>query len=210
MDKYKETFQTWNKVAHLYQDKFMDLEMYNESYDFVCNSVGKNKAKVLDIGCGPGNISKYLLSKRPDFDILGIDVASNMIELAKKNNPSANFAVMDCREIDSIKNQFDAIICGFCLPYLSESDVEKFLQDCYNLLYENGLLYISFVEGNSNKSGFLTSNSGDRVYFYYHDLNELKSQLTHIGFEEHTVFKVKYQKSENEVETHTILVSSKK
>lgn len=210
MDKYKETFQTWNKVAHLYQDKFMDLEMYNESYDFVCNSVGKNKAKVLDIGCGPGNISKYLLSKRPDFDILGIDVASNMIELAKKNNPSANFAVMDCREIDSIKNQFDAIICGFCLPYLSESDVEKFLQDCYNLLNKNGLLYISFVEGNSNKSGFLTSNSGDRVYFYYHDLNELKTQLTQIGFEEHIVFKVKYQKSENEVEIHTILVSSKK
>ena len=210
MDKYKETFQTWNKVAHLYQDKFMDLEMYNESYDFVCNSVGKNKAKVLDIGCGPGNISKYLLSKRPDFDILGIDVAYNMIELAKKNNPSANFAVMDCRKIDSIKNQFDAIICGFCLPYLSESDVEKFLQDCYSLLNENGLLYISFVEGEPYKSGFKSSSSGDRVFFHFHDLNELQKQLKDSGFEKQTVFKVKYQKSENEVEIHTILISFKK
>ncbi|MBD3724470.1 MAG: class I SAM-dependent methyltransferase [Flavobacteriaceae bacterium] len=209
MDKYKETFQTWNKVAYLYQDKFMDLEMYNESYDFVCNSVGKNKAKVLDIGCGPGNISKYLLSKRPDFDILGIDVASNMIELAKKNNPSANFAVMDCREIDSIKNQFDAIICGFCLPYLSESDVEKFLQDCYNLLNKNGLLYISFVEGDPKKSDFQTSSTGNRAYFYFHDINELKNQLSLAGFTEPIVFNVTYKRSENEMEIHTILIVRK-
>ena len=210
MDKYKETFQTWNKVAHLYQDKFMDLDLYNESYDFICNSVAKNKAKVLDVGCGPGNISKYLLAKRPDFDILGIAVAPNMIELAKKNNPSAEFIVMDSRNSNEIESKFDAVICGFCLPYLSESDTEKLVQDCYNLLNENGLLYISFVEGNPEESGFISSSSGERVFFHFHDLNELQKLLTSSGFEKQNVIKVEYPKSENEVEIHTIVISFKK
>ena len=39
MDKYKETFKTWNKVASLYQDKFMELDLYNDTYDFICSSI---------------------------------------------------------------------------------------------------------------------------------------------------------------------------
>ena len=86
MDKYKETFETWNKIALLYQEKFMDLDLYNDTYDFICNSILKVNSKILEIGCGPGNITKYLLCKRPDFDILGIDIADKMVELAKINN----------------------------------------------------------------------------------------------------------------------------
>jgi tRNA G46 methylase TrmB len=67
MDIYKETAATWNKIALLYQGRFMQLDIYNETYDFFCNSISKNAPAILEIGCGPGNITKYLLSKRPDF-----------------------------------------------------------------------------------------------------------------------------------------------
>ncbi|MBP8669619.1 MAG: class I SAM-dependent methyltransferase, partial [Bacteroidia bacterium] len=141
MDRYKETFETWNKLASLYQDKFMDLDLYNNTYDYICNSITRVNAKVLEIGCGPGNITKYLLSKRADFDIFGIDISPNMIELAEKNNPTAKFAVMDSRQIDELKTNYDGIVCGFCLPYLSQTDSQKLIADCYNLLNENGLTY---------------------------------------------------------------------
>ncbi len=137
MDPYQETFETWNKVASLYEENFMDLDLYNVSYDFIINSVNKVNAKVLEIGCGP----KYLLSKRPDFDIFGIDIAPNMVELAKKNNPLASFAVMDSSNINEIQSKFDAIICGFCLPYLSESDRDKLIQDANNLIINNDLTF---------------------------------------------------------------------
>lgn len=32
---YQETFETWNKIAGLYEEKFMDLDLYNQSYDAV-------------------------------------------------------------------------------------------------------------------------------------------------------------------------------
>lgn len=207
---YKETFATWNKIASLYQDKFMDLDLYNDTYDFVCSSIGKANPKILEIGCGPGNITKYLLSKRPDFDIFGIDIAPNMIELASKSNPKASFAVMDSRQINEIKTKYDGIVCGFCLPYLSPSDGQKLISDCYHLLKENGLIYLSFVEGDPSKSGFQVGSSGDRIYFYFYDLEDLKTQFAENNFEELQIFKVEYKKSETEIEIHTILTARKK
>lgn len=113
MDNYQITFQTWNKIADLYQEKFMDLDLYNDSYDLFCKQIKVHQAHILEIGCGPGNITKYLLEKRPDFQLLGTDIAPNMIVLAKKNNPTAEFQVMDARHIHQLSQKYDGIICGF-------------------------------------------------------------------------------------------------
>ena len=209
MDRYKETFDTWNKIASLYQDKFMELDLYNDSYAFICNSIDKPNAKLLEIGCGPGNITKYLIAKRPDFDIFGIDIAPNMVELARQNNPTAHFAVMDSRQINNLNSKYDGIVCGFCLPYLSQTETNDLIANSYDLLNDNGLLYLSFVEGNPEKSGF-KAGSGGRVYFYYHKLDDITLQLNSFKFGEIKIFKVKYKISETEFDTHTILTAKKK
>ncbi len=69
-----------------YQEKFMNLSLYNETYDLFCNLLSMTKPKVLEIGCGPGNISKYILTKNSNFQIHGIDISPNMINLARINN----------------------------------------------------------------------------------------------------------------------------
>ena len=53
--------------AKLYQEKFMDLALYNDSYGYFCSALDKPQAKILEIGCGPGNITMYLIQtkKRP-------------------------------------------------------------------------------------------------------------------------------------------------
>ena len=209
MDRYKETFDTWNKIASLYQDKFMELDLYNDTYDFICNSIDKPNAKLLEIGCGPGNITKYLIAKRPDFDIFGIDIAPNMVELARQNNPTAHFAVMDSRQINNLDSTYDGIVCGFCLPYLSQTETNELIANSYDLLNENGLLYLSFVEGDPDKSDF-KAGSGGRVYFYYHKLDDITLQLNSFKFGEIKIFKVKYKISETEFDTHTILTAKKK
>lgn len=181
MDRYKETFDTWNTIASIYQDKFMKLDLYNDTYDFICESVDKSKAKIMEIGCGPGNITKYLLSQRPDFEIFGIDIAPNMVELAKQNNPSAHFSVMDCREINKLDTKFDGIIGGFCLPYVSQTERKELISNAYNLLNDNGLIYLSFVEGDPDKSAFKVGGGG-RVYFNYHKLDDIETQLKDLNF----------------------------
>jgi 2-polyprenyl-3-methyl-5-hydroxy-6-metoxy-1,4-benzoquinol methylase len=207
MDRYKETFETWNKVAELYQDKFMNLDFYDDTYDTYCEQIVKVNPAILEIGCGPGNITKYLLNKRPDFKIEAIDISPKMIALAKTNNPQANFKVMDSREIDSLVTKFDAVICGFCLPYLSESDCSKLIKDCNNILADNGIIYLSFVEGDYKNSGYQTASSGDRIYFYYHSLDHLNKELNVNNFESVKLFHKQYKKKDGAEEAHTIIIA---
>ena len=210
MDRYTETFETWNKIALLYQEKFMNLSIYNETYDFICASIPKAGASILEIGCGPGNICQYLLNKRPDYCITGIDIAPDMVALAKKNNPTASFEVMDSREISKLNQRYDGIVCGFCLPYLSAEDAKQFIQDCYTLLMDDGFMYLSFVEGDPNKSGFQVGSTGDRSYFYFYRLADLINQLKDNGFVDLQEFKVEYFRTTELKEIHTILNARKK
>jgi len=75
----------FNKYASNYQDRYMNLELYADTLDTFIDILKKDDAKILDAGCGPGNISRYLLDRCPGLKILGIDISENMIALARKN-----------------------------------------------------------------------------------------------------------------------------
>jgi ubiquinone/menaquinone biosynthesis C-methylase UbiE len=209
MSHYEETFSTWNKIAQLYEDKFMGLNVYDETYDFFCKTLAKQNAKILEVGCGPGNITKHILDQRADFDILGIDVAPNMIKLAQKNNPKVNFKVMDARAIYELNAQFDGIIAGFCIPYFSPKETKQFISSANQLLHDDGVLYISFVEGEDAQSGLKSNTQGDKVHFYYHQLATVAAEITNLGFKELHIFNVDFQKSASETELHTIIITKK-
>jgi predicted TPR repeat methyltransferase len=182
VDKYEISVATFNKLADKYQQKYMDFDFYFDTYDTFCELVKNANAAIFEIACGPGNIAKYLLNKRPDFKIEGIDLAPNMVELARANNPSAIFQVMDSRAISTINRKFDAVMCGFCIPYLDRQDVASLIVDVRALLRKDGIFYLSTMEDDHEKSGFQTSDAGDRVFIHYYQLDYLKHHLESSGF----------------------------
>src|ERR1043165_1092851 len=102
MDYNEMAVNVFDRCAQDYQAKFMDVQQYSRSLDIFCAQVKKD-AGILELACGPGNITKYLLQKRPDLEILGTDLAPNMLELAKQHNPQAIFQLMDCRDIGKLE-----------------------------------------------------------------------------------------------------------
>jgi hypothetical protein len=130
-----------------------------------------------------------------------------MIALAQKNNPTAKFQLLDAREILSLNKKFDAIVVGFCLPYLSAIDCNKLIQDSKKLLNNNGIIYISFVEGDYVKSGFKIGSTGYAAYFYYHNLTSLQQLLLEHGFRELHVLHTNYATTPNNTEIHTVLIA---
>jgi 2-polyprenyl-3-methyl-5-hydroxy-6-metoxy-1,4-benzoquinol methylase len=204
MNTDKETFETWNKVAQIYEDKFMNLDLYNETYDLFCDLIDIENPKILELGCGPGNITKYIDTIRPYFAIDAIDMAPNMIELAKKNCPSVNFTVMDIRLISQLTSKYEGIMCGFCIPYISH-----FISDASFLLTQSGVLYLSFVDGNYSDSGFKTGSTGDRTYFYYHSLVGITKLLEIQAFKILHLIPVLYPYDDETREVHTIIIAQK-
>ena len=208
MNKQKETISVFNKHAKAYNEKFGQIKLYDESYNLFCSLIQKPNAKIFEIGCDPGNITKYLLSKREDLIITGIDLAPAMIQIAKENNPTANFFVMDCKEINSIKEKFDGIICGFILPYLSKDEACKLIQDCFSLLNANGIFYFSLIEGNYDKSAYETSSDGkDKCYVYYYDENYWRALLKENNFELIELKRIGYEKGNGIADTHLVFVA---
>ncbi|GAA4312903.1 class I SAM-dependent methyltransferase [Pontixanthobacter gangjinensis] len=184
MDELKNTGNIFNKYAGEYESRYMDLSLYAEALDKFLALIKTEDAGVLDIGCGPGNITKYLLNSRPGLKITGIDIAGEMIQRARTNNPQASFELLDGRRIDELKNKFDAVVAGFFLPYLSKKEAEGFIGKCAGSLRSEGIIYLSFMEDDYNNSGYLSSsrNEKEKLFTYYHEAGYIEKFLVEAGF----------------------------
>lgn len=182
MDKTTMAVAVFDEHARQYQDKYMDQHAYSATLDLFCQHLPQHSADVLDVACGPGNISRYLLGQRPELHILGIDLSPNMLLLARENNPQADFQLLDCRHIDRLERQFAGIVCGFVLPYLSREEALQLITDASSMLLSGGVLYLSTMEDAYSKSGMQTSSSGSQLYQYFHEAAYLIPALEASGF----------------------------
>lgn len=182
-DNFKNAVSIFNKYASSYEEKYMDVFLYEKSLEELLEHLS-NEASVLDLGCGPGNISSFLLHQKPGLNVTCVDAAEKMLKIARKNNPNANCSLLDIRQVKTIAKKFDAVICGFCLPYLAKEETEKLLKDISSILNKNGILYVSTMEDSYTRSGIQTSSSGkDELFIFYYEAEYLKELLKEIGFE---------------------------
>lgn len=194
MNKTKIAVDIFNECASLYQDKFMDVSAYHNGFDLFCNNIQKENPEILELACGPGNITNYLLNKRPDFKILGTDLAPNMIALAKQNNPTAEFQLMDSRDILKLNKKYDAIMCGFILPYLTKEEAIQLIADSAAILSPNGVIYISTMEDDYSKSAWKKGSGGHEMFMHYHEGGYLSEALKANQF---TILELKRQDYQN-------------
>lgn len=209
MDHAKIASGIFNKHATAYMNKFMNVDLYADSFNLFCDAIKKQNPSVLEIACGPGNISKYLLARKNDFKILGLDLAPNMIDLAKQNNPAAEFKVMDGREISSLNKNFDAVMCGFCLPYLSMQETHKLISDCSALLFSGGIFYISTMEDEYSNSGFRKGSQGDEIFMHYYLEKDLRAPLLQNDFKIINTQRVKSEMADGSLVTDLIIIAQK-
>jgi len=209
MDKTKIAVSIFNKFAKEYQDKFMNVDTYIDTFDQFCDNIKKQNAEILELACGPGNITRYLLKKRPDFKISGTDLAPNMIELAKINNPQAQFQVMDCRAIGIIEKKYDGLMCGFCLPYLSKEEAIHLISDAGKLLKPGGIVYISTMEDDNSKSAFKKGSSGDEIFMNYHEADYLTKALIENNFKIIDLRRQDYPEKDGTITKDLIIIAGK-
>lgn len=181
--KILKAADAFDKSAKIYQDKFMDVSLFADTFNFFSDYITADHSRILDIACGPGNITKYLLDRNPEYKILGIDLSPNMLDLAQANNPLAKFQLMDCREIDTIEQKFEGITCGFCLPYLTREEAIELIANVSRLLTPGGIFYLSTMEDDYTKSRFQTSSTGDQVYVHYHQEDYLTKAFKENNFD---------------------------
>lgn len=211
MDKTKAAVHIFDTHAQSYQTKYMDISMYHKSLDQFCRLISSKKAEILELACGPGNITRYLLEKQPEYQILATDLSPKMLELARINNPTAAFELMDCRDFSKIPTQFDALICGFGLPYISKEDTLQLIANAAQKLAPAGVIYLSTMEDDYSKSEWVGPSSGgsDSLFMHFHEAGYLTEALQKNGFMQIETERVTYTDSNGKSVVDLILIGKK-
>jgi len=127
----------YDKIAKFYDSV---VGRSDEEIEFVRSRINKyhSSAKsVLEIGCGTGS-NLFTLSKK--YDVTGIDISMEMLEIAKKKIPKGTFHLHDMRNFD-LKKKFDVILCLYdTINHLTLfNDWKKVFKSANDHLNKNGL-----------------------------------------------------------------------
>lgn len=183
-------FNIWNFWADKYDKLWVQKYSLKPTRNYIVKALSKyiknDEIKVLDLGCGTGELIFELTNKFNKFEVTGIDFSEKMLEISKKRNPSAKHLQMDASELNILDSKYDIILCTHSMPYYKEpKNVFKHLN---NLLSDEGKLLIGFASGDSiydkfilgfvklttGKANYPSDNEFREIIFPFFEVENLK------------------------------------
>ncbi len=135
-----ETRDGYNAVALQFTETrtkhWSDAELFAESIPY--------KGKVLDVGCGSGRFSPYVL--RASSQYVGIDMSDRIIEQARNQYAldGAEFVSAEMSEIPCKDTYFDAVFCLAALHHIPSDELRTVvMSEMFRVLKRGGVCCIS-------------------------------------------------------------------
>jgi len=97
----------------------------------------KKKSKILDAGCGTGNLLKILEDENKNLELYGVDISEEMLKIAKKKIENAKIKLEAVERLSFKENYFDYVfsVDAFHHYYNSKLVMKNFYRvlkkDCY-------------------------------------------------------------------------------
>lgn len=147
----------FNKEAEAFDEQVQkNIPCYNEMLTALINAIPDNKKnpKILDLGCGTGNITQKVLTRFPDAKVTCLDLSENMIEIAKdklSDYEKIEYIVGDFTQMQ-IETKYDVILSSLALHHIpNDEEKESMYKDIYEALEKDGVfLNADVIKANSN------------------------------------------------------------
>ena len=101
----------------------------------------ENLKKILDLGCGTGRHTIYLVKQ--GFKVYGCDASKSALKIIKEIIPEVDFRQCDMTNLLYEENSFDGVLCHFVIQHGKISEIKKAISEIYRVLKYNGILYLS-------------------------------------------------------------------
>jgi SAM-dependent methyltransferase len=183
-DHLRHVTRYWDDTADKYLGLFRD-ELLGKPYDRAvldrfAAALGR-RARVCDAGCGPcGHVAAYLA--RHELLVFGIDISPRCVALARHEQPSVPFDVMDMGALSLEDGSLDGIVGYYALHNQPKSTLPSVVREFRRVLRAGGRLLIVAKEGSGE--GWIDDplGSGTKVFWAAFTGDELVALAASNGF----------------------------
>jgi trans-aconitate 2-methyltransferase len=114
MSSHDETVHTWDPERYLtYAD-----ERGRPFVELLARTDAGEPRTVVDLGCGPGNLTELLAVRWPGAHVVGLDSSAEMVERARATVPGIDFELGDVRDWASSAGQVDVVVSNATLQWV--------------------------------------------------------------------------------------------
>ena len=184
MSKPLNTQSSYDAVAADYAAKFQD-EMDHKPFDRDCldrliREVG-GRGSICDLGCGPGQIARYLHSR--GAEALGVDLSPAMVAEAARCNPAIPFHRGDMLDLPDVDESWGGIAAFYCIIHIPRERVVDALREMRRVLKPGGMLLLTFHIGDEVRHLDEWWEKKVNLDFIFYTPEEMEAWLKEAGFE---------------------------
>ena len=136
---------------------------------------GRPRATVGDLGCGPGHVTGWLAAH--GASATGIDLSAGMIDVARREQPGAEFRVGDLLSLPAADGEFGAVVAFYSIIHLAPDELPGALAEMYRVLRPGGLALLAFHVGTEVRHFSEWLGSDVDVDFRFHQPGDVAARL---------------------------------
>lgn len=146
----KRVRDSYDSAARAYADHlFTELEqkpLDRHLLNRLAESV-RGRGRVVDLGCGPGHISRYLHEQ--GVSVVGVDLSPEMIRVAGELTPGIDFRVGDMRRLDFADDSLAGVVAFYSIVHFDAAGLSAIFREMRRVVHPDGLALVSFHAGDA-------------------------------------------------------------
>jgi len=171
----EEMGEFFNKRADIYEEVHLEnISGGMESKQLVAAYLPDNTRTIIDIGIGTGLELEAIFKRFPDVDVVGLDIAENMMQLIKERYPDRNIDLR-CEsylEHDFGNELYDAALSLMTLHHYSHDVKTSLYRKILGSIKQGGI----YIECDYMISEDEYENAQEAEDFYYSEYERLKDE----------------------------------
>jgi SAM-dependent methyltransferase len=185
MHQLDEVKNTYNRTAAEYAEEFYQ-ELDSKPLDRLLlrrfAAAAEPLGRTADIGCGCGHTTAYLRHCGVK-DLIGIDLAVEMILTARNLNREIEFETGNMLELIEPDETFGSILAFYAIVHFNYTEIETAFAECFRTLKRGGQFFFSFHVGEKHSELDEFLGVATKITFYYFDIDHIHRLLNSAGFE---------------------------
>jgi len=133
-----------------------------------------------DLGCGPGHVTGWLAAH--GAAAAGIDLSAGMIDVARREQPGAEFRVGDLLSLPAADGEFGAVVAFYSIIHLTPGELPAALAEMHRVVRPGGLALLAFHVGTEVRHFSDWLGQDVDVDFRFYEPDDVAALLEAAGF----------------------------